>query len=203
MQKTTLNRDFIHNLKVQLRAIKKPLHHNLQKLNEILFLFDDITNSLFKPIKKIKNVFKIKIKSFTGKIENNLNDVQIINSRLNTNNSINQNTNNDSLFLNNSDLNKADIEQEHFNLMNLLDESLHTIITLNKLYNTHEFQKFEEFTLDLISAKKKSKLPSLSLNENETHDCDLTETNKGKIIYFFIILIENLFKHFSKKFYRF
>ncbi len=193
MESSSKNSDFIEMLKSKLNTMKYPLKQNLNNLNDLLSLFDEATAALMNPIKKLKISYNMRINSFKGKYENVLAGIK---SKIA---SYDKNKNSKNLYpkayLEETEKQNEEFHKEHNKLMLLLDENLRSISMLNKLFETDEFQKLEESTQYLRSAKKKIKAPILSLNEDDDNNnnlCDEINTKwSSNTIYLLLFLFEN------------
>lgn len=157
--------NYIEMLKSKLISFKYPLKQNLTNLNDILSLFDEATGALLNPIKKLKISYNMRINSFKGKYENVLAGVKSKIASFEKNKY--SNNFNSSAYLEETVQQSKEFHIEHNKLLMLLEECLHSISTLNKLFCTEQFQQLEDLTQSLRSAKKKSKAPILSLNEHD------------------------------------
>jgi len=183
MESSCKTSDYIENLKSKLSSLKYPLKHNLNNINDLLELFDETTAALLNPIKKLKISYIMRINSLKGKYENVLEGV---NTKFTSHDKNKKPKNISSL----SDLEETvqqsqDFNNEHNRLMLLLEECLGSISALNKLFDTKEFQRLEELTFTLRSAKKKNKAINLHLNEHEDINIeDVDSTRSGNRIIF-------------------
>lgn len=165
MESSSKSSDYIEMLKSKLNSLKYPLKHNLNNLNDLLVLFDEATAALLNPIKKLKISYNMRINSFKGKYESVLAGIKSkIASYDKNKNSKNINS---SSYLEETVQQNQDFCNQHSKLMGLLEECLKSISMLNKLFDTEEFQKLEDLTQTLRSAKKKNKGPNLNLNEDD------------------------------------
>ena len=163
MESSSKVSEYIEILKSKLNLMKSPLKQNLNNLNDLLSLFDQTTAALLNPIKKLKISYSMRINSFKGKYENVLAGMKSkIASYDKNKNSKNFNS---SVYLQETLQKNEEFYNEHNKLMMLLEECLFSISTLNKLFDTEEFQELEDLTQCLRAAKKKGKAPILSLDE--------------------------------------
>jgi hypothetical protein len=111
----------------------------------------------------------MRINSFKGKYESVLAGIK---SKLASHEKNKNSKNFNSAFLDETVKQNLEFHNEHNKFMRLLEECLHSISTLNKLFDTKEFQRLEELTHSLRSAKKKIKAPILCLNEENDDNID-------------------------------
>lgn len=181
--------DYIELVKSKLKSLKYPMKNNLNNIDDLLNLFEQTTAALLNPIKKLKISYNMRINTFKGKYENILNGIK---SNLASYDKNKNSKNINQTFLDETTQQSIEFGKEHNKFMLLLEECLHSITTLNRLFDTDEFQRLEELTQSLRSAKKKSKAPILNLNEE---DDNLNEenlsynTNTSKKL--FLIFINN------------
>jgi len=186
MESSSKIHDYIEIMKTKLDTMKNPLNHNLTKLQDILDLFDKATAALLNPIKKLKISYNMRINSFKGKYENVLANVKSKISSLEKNKNTKELKNFNSVYIEQTSIQYKEIQKEHGKLMKLLEDCLLSITTLNNLFDTEEYQKLEELTKSLSSAKKKSRAPILNLHEEDGIDEEeniIEENHHGKIIY--------------------
>ncbi len=157
-------------MKSKMDQIKNPANNNLKKISEITEQFENATAALLNPIKKLKISYNMRINSFKGKYENVLASVKQKISALERNKKAKDIKNFNSVFIEQTVQQNAEITREHKKLMNLLEECLQSICALNKLFDTEQFSMFDELTQCLSPAKKKSKGPMLELNEENSQE---------------------------------
>ncbi len=192
MESSSKIHEYIELMKSKLDTMKNPLNHNLTKLEDILDLFDRATCALLNPIKKLKISYNMRINSFKGKYENVLASVKSKISSLEKNKNSKEIKNFNSIYIEQTAQQNKEIQKEHSKLMKLLEDCLLSVSTLNNLFDTEEFQKLDDLTKTLNSAKKKIRGPTLSLNEEdaiEAEENSVEENHNGKII----IIMKNIF----------
>lgn len=160
----------METIKSQMDQIKNPSKNNLKKISEITEKFENATAALLNPIKKLKISYNMRINSFKGKYENVLADVKQKISVLEKNKKAKEIKNFNSIFIEETAQQNTEITREHSKLMNLLEECLQSICALNRLFDTQEFSKLDELTKELSPVKKKSKVPTLELNEDNYNE---------------------------------
>lgn len=175
--------------------MKNPAKNNLKNLNEITTQFESATAALLNPIKKLKISYNMRINSFKGKYENILASVKHKISALEKNKKAKEIKNFNSVFVDETVQQSAEISREHRKLMNLLEECLMSITALNELFDTEEYNKLDELTKSLSQVKKKSKLPMLELNEVNNGEYHSNDEDKGNfyLFYFHILLLNIVF----------
>jgi len=174
--------DYIQLMRSKLDTLSNPLKNNVTGIKETLGLFEKMTSALLNPIKKLKISYNMRINSFKGKYESALLNIRSKMSAIEKGLNLKENKQLSSQILEEFTFQNKEISKEHSKLMRLLEDCLGSISSLNNLFDTEEFKKIDEMTKNMNLSKKKTKIPQLSLNEDDTpiKDNNENEDNNNK-----------------------
>lgn len=189
--KTRKISDFMELMKSKLQTMENPLKNNLSSINDTIELLDNMISTLLNPIKKLKISYNMRINSFKGKYRNALVGIRSKIHSIEKGSNSKENKTLNSQIMEEFNLKNKEISKEHGKLMNLLEDCLGSISSINNLFDTEEFKKIDEKTQGINLTKKKGKAPVLSLNEDESPEIenegdegdnnDNNAKNKGKV----------------------
>jgi len=159
--------DCIQSAISNLNSLNNPLKNNFTIIKETLELFEKMTSALLNPIKKLKISYNMRINSFKGKYESALINVRSKLSAIEKGLILKENKQSTNQIMEEFTSQNKEISKEHIRLMKLLEDCLGSISSLNNLFDTEEFKKIDEITKNMNLNKKKTKIPTLSLNEED------------------------------------
>ena len=174
--------DCIQLMKSKLDTLNNPLKNNITGINDTLGLFEKMTSSLLNPIKKLKISYNMRINSFKGKYENALYNIRSKISALDKGLNLKDNKVFNNQIIEETTVQNTEISREHGKLMRLLEDCLKSISSLNNLFDTEEFGKLDEMTKSMNLNKKKTKIPTLNLNEDDIAEDEINENDENNLI---------------------
>ena len=169
--------DNIQLMRNKLDTMENPMKNNVTDIGETLELFEKMTSSLLNPIKKLKISYNMRINSFKGKYESALLNIRTKMSAIEKGLNLKENKQLSNQILEEFTLQNKEISKEHPKLMRLLEDCLGSISSLNNLFDTEEFKKLDEMTKNMNLNKKKTKIPTLNLNEEDSPDIEGNEND--------------------------